>query len=82
MSAGISKGGEVHPSFRRVAAISSFPMASPCMDAVPCLFGAPQPITVFAQISDGRAVSARAAAKAAAMASLLWPSTWRSTCQP
>ena len=42
------------PGSCAAAAISSAPGASPCMEAVPCLFGAPQPITVLAQINDGR----------------------------
>ena len=44
----------VQPSFARAAATSSAPSASPCVDLVPSLFGAPQPMMVLQQISVGR----------------------------
>ena len=50
--------------------------------SVPCLFGAPQPMTVLQQISVGRRVSALAARIAASMATGSWPSTFGTTCQP
>ena len=50
--------------FLRVAATSASPSAAPCVASVPCLFGAPQPMIVLQQISDGR-VSLRVAASIA-----------------
>ena len=49
----------------RAAATSSAPSAAPCVASVPCLFGAPQPMIVLQQISDGRSVCACAPSIAA-----------------
>src|SRR5690606_39405079 len=82
ISSGITNGGCSQPSALRVAATSSAPSAAPCVAAVPCLFGAPQPIVVLQQINVGRSRSARAASIAALIASASCPSTFSMTCQP
>ncbi len=56
------------PRIRLVAATSSAPSAEPWILPVFFLFGAGQPMIVRSEISDGRAVSARAASNAAASA--------------
>ena len=82
MAEGISNGGEFQPSFARVPATSSAPSASPCVDLLPALVGAPQPITVRQQISVGFPLLFNAASMAFATAAASWPSTSRTTFQP
>ena len=53
MSAGISNGAWVQPSFSRAPLISSAPSGEPCADALPALVGAPKPMVVLQAISTG-----------------------------
>ena len=53
-SAGTSNGGAVQLKLLARRATSSTPSASPCVALVPALVGAPQPMMVLQQISDGR----------------------------
>ncbi len=71
--AGTSNGGAVQPRRCLAAATSSAPSGSPCASLVPALVGAPQPMTVLQQMSEGRVVSACAARIAAAIASSSMP---------
>src|SRR5210317_1040678 len=68
ISGGISNGAGSQPRALRAAATSSSPSGAPWVDAVPCLFGAPKPMTVLQQIIVGRSVSAAARSIAAAIA--------------
>ena len=65
-----------------VAAISSAPRGAPCVSAVPAMLGLPSAIVVVITISEGRSVSARAAARAASMSTMSVPSSTCSVCQP
>jgi hypothetical protein len=80
MRSGTTKGGSDQPRRWRAAATSSAPSGAPCVSLLPCLLGAPNPITVRQAISDGRSAR-RAAPIASATASGSWPST-RATDQP
>ena len=62
------------------ASISAAPSGAPCVASVPCLFGAPKPITVRQAIIVGRSC-ALASAIAASIAAGSWPST-AIVCQP
>src|ERR1035437_332981 len=53
MSAGMSNGAWVQPSFSRAPLISSAPSGEPCDDALPALVGAPKPMVVLHAISTG-----------------------------
>ena len=78
-SAGMSKASNGQSSAARAAAISVSPSGAPCTPEVPCLAGAPKPITVLQRIRLGRS-SAFAAVMAADTASISCPSH-ASTCQ-
>ena len=54
MSGGISKGGWSSPAPVAAAATSPRPSGAPCVSSLPCLFGAPKPMTVLQQIRVGR----------------------------
>ena len=73
MSAGISNGACVQPSFSRAPLISSAPSGEPCADALPALLGAPKPMVVLQAIITGRS-EACAFSSAAAMAAGSCPS--------
>src|SRR5262249_38552972 len=82
----MTNGGYSQSIALRVAATSLSPSAAPCALSVPCLLGAPLPMIVLQQISDGFAfgcsdcVSAELIAASTASTSL--PSTCEITFQP
>jgi ABC-type glycerol-3-phosphate transport system substrate-binding protein len=61
MSAGTTNGSAVQPRYSRAAAISSAPSGLPWTAEVPCLLGAPLPMTVLQATSDGRGSAAASA---------------------
>ena len=68
MASGTTKGAASQPSSLRAAAISASPRGAPWVAAVPCLFGAPKPITVLQAISEGLSLVCAAAIAAATAA--------------
>ena len=70
------------PRMSLVARTSSSPSADPWAAPVFCLFGEGQPMIVRSTISDGRPVSAWAAASARSTAARSSPSSTCCTCQP
>ena len=71
------------PSAFLVSFTSSGPSGLPCASEVLALLGEPKPMVVRTQMSDGRPVSALAAASALSMASMSsLPFSIRCTCQP
>ncbi len=80
ISAGTSKGACGQASLARAASISAAPSGAPWVASVPCLLGAPNPITVRQSIIVGRSWRF-ASASAASIAAGSWPSI-AIVCQP
>ena len=53
---GSRTAGTASRAFARAASISAAPSGAPCVASVPCLFGAPKPITVRQAIRVGRSL--------------------------